>query len=216
MTRKGLKISMRSVNRSAIGALCAAAFAALASAVSADAAGAATLPLSVGIGAFEPASPSSTLESIGIPPGVSVKQQGNVALEFAVEPNLLSGGYRIDAGFLSSHETVSTPGGQQVLGGPTGPIFTPGSETITQVPITLEQDTGVGHLVRLGGGIGYDFVSISGANNGGAGVNRPGSGFVADAYGQIGLGSSAALQLKYYLTQRAALNGFVIGVTTRL
>jgi hypothetical protein len=193
------------------------AFVAAAAAVpSAALAAGANLPLSVGIGAYVPASAGSTLESIGTPPGVSVKQQGNVAIEFAIEPNLLSGGYRIDAGFISSRETVSTPNGQQVLGGPQGPIFTPGSESITQIPVTLEQDAGVGHLVRLGGGLGYDFVNVSGSNNGGAGISRPGSGFVADAFGQIGLGSSSAFEVKYYLTQRAALNGFVIGLTTRL
>jgi hypothetical protein len=195
-------------------ALCAIAVA-VAAPHAARAAGA-SLPLSVGIGAYVPASAGSSLESIATPPGVSVKQQGNIAIEFAVEPNLLSGGYRIDAGFISSRETVSTPNGQPVSLGPMAPIFTPGSESVTQIPITLEQDAGVGHVVRLGGGLGYDFVNVSGSNNGGAGVSRPGSGFVADAFGQIGLGSSAALEVKYYLTQRSALNGFIIGVTTRL
>ena len=206
---------MNIFSRSSCLTLCACAVAAVASPSVALAAGA-TLPLSVGIGAYVPASAGSSLESIGTPPGVSVRQQGNVAIEFAIEPNLLSGGYRIDAGFISSRETVSTPGGQQVIVGPMGPIFTPGSESVTQIPVTLEQDAGVGHLVRLGGGLGYDFVNVSGANNGGAGFNRPNSGFVADAFGQIGLGSSAALEVKYYLTQHSALNGFVIGLTTRL
>ncbi len=199
-----------------VAGLSACAIAAVSILHAALAASSTSLPLSVGIGAYLPASSGSTLESVSLPPGVSVQQQGNIAVEFAIEPNLLSGGYRIDAGYLSSHETVSTPSGQQVLGGPQGPIFTPGSEAVTQIPVTLEQDTGVGHLVRLGGGVGYDFVTVSGSNNGGAGVSRPGSGFVADAFGQIGLGASSALEVKYYLTQRTALNGFVIGVTTRL
>jgi hypothetical protein len=205
---------MNIVSRSLCLTLCAGAVAA--GSPSAALAAGANLPLSVGIGAYVPASAGTPLESVAAPPGVSVKQQGNVAIEFAIEPNLLSGGYRIDAGFISSRETVSTPGGQPVSLGPMAPIFTPGSESITQIPVTLEQDAGVGHLVRLGGGLGYDFVNVSGANYGGAGNSRSGSGFVADAFGQIGLGSSAALEVKYYLTQHSALNGFVIGVTTRL
>jgi len=149
-------------------------------------------------------------------PGVSVNQRGNLAFEFAIEPNLLSGGYRIAAGVLSSTEHVSTPNGQTLIAGPFGPIFTPGDETVTQIPITLEQDTGIGNTTRLGGGFGYDFVNVSGANNGGAGVSRPGNGFVADAFGQLGLGSSSTLEVKYYLNQHAALNGIMIGLTTRI
>lgn len=175
-----------------------------------------SLPLSVGIGAFFPSSSGSSVESVETPPGVSVTQHGNLALEVAIEPNLLSGGYRIAAGVLSSRETVSTPNGQQVVGGPFGPIFTPGDETITQIPITLEQDSGVGKAFRIGGGFGYDFVNISGVNNGGTGVSRPGSGFVVDAFGQIGIGSSGMLEVKYYINQHSALNGFLVGLTTRL
>jgi hypothetical protein len=206
---------MNIFSRSSCLVLCACAVAAVTAPSAARAAGA-NLPLSVGIGAYVPASAGTPIESVGLPPGVSVKQQGNVAIEFAVEPNLLSGGYRIDAGFISSRETVSTPGNQPVSAGPMAPIFTPGSESVTQIPVTLEQDAGVGHLVRLGGGLGYDFVNVSGSNNGGAGIGRSASGFVADAFGQIGLGSSAAFEVKYYLTQHSALNGFVIGLTTRL
>jgi hypothetical protein len=183
---------------------------------SARAAGGGSLPLSVGIGAFFPSSSGSSVESVQTPPGVSVTQHGNLALEVAIEPNLLSGGYRIAAGVLSSSETVSTPNGQQVVGGPFGPIFTPGDETVTQIPITLEQDSGIGKAFRIGGGFGYDFVNISGVNDGGTGVSRPGSGFVVDAFGQIGIGSSGTLEVKYYINQHSALNGFLVGLTTRL
>ena len=182
----------------------------------ARAAGGATLPLSVGIGAFFPTSSGSSIESVQTPPSVSVNQHGNLALEVAIEPNLLSGGYRIAAGVLSSRETVSTPNGQQVVGGPFGPIFTPGDETVTQIPVTLEQDSGIGKTVRIGGGFGYDFVNISGVNNGGTGVTRPGSGFVVDAFGQIAIGSSGTLEVKYYINQHSALNGILVGLTTRL
>jgi hypothetical protein len=175
-----------------------------------------SVPVSIGIGAFLPTSTGSSLESVPKPPSVSVNQHGNLALELAIEPNLLSGGYRIAASVLSSRETVSTPNGQQVVGGPFGPIFTPGDERITQIPITLEQDSGIGKTLRVGGGFGYDFVNISGVNNGGTGVSRPGSGFVVDAFGQIGIGSSATLELKYYINQHSALNGLLVGLTTRL
>ena len=175
-----------------------------------------SLPISIGIGAFLPSSTGSSLESVSTPAGVSVRQHGNLALELAIEPNLLSGGYRIAAGVLSSRETVSTPNNQQVLGGPFGPIFTPGDESITQIPITFEQDSGVGKALRLGGGFGYDFVNVNGVNNGGTGVSRPGSGFVVDAFGQMGIGSSGTLELKYYINQHSALNGLLIGLTTRL
>jgi hypothetical protein len=175
-----------------------------------------TLPLSVGIGAFVPTSSGSSLESVAIPSGVTVTQHGNLALELAIEPNLLSGGYRIAAGVLSSTENVSTFNGQQVVGGPFGPIFTPGGERVTQIPVTFEQDSGIGRTLRFGGGIGYDFVNISGVNNGGTGVSRPGNGFVVDAFGQIGIGSSGTLELKYYINQHPALNGLLIGLTTRL
>src|SRR4029077_13215768 len=104
--------------------------------------------------------------------------------------NLFGGVVPRAAGSLSSRETVSTPNGQQVVGGPFGPIFTPGDETITQIPVTLEQDSGIGKALRIGGGCGYDCVTISGVNDGGTGVSRPGSGFVVDAFGQIGIGSS--------------------------
>lgn len=182
----------------------------------ARAAGGASLPISVGIGAYLPTSSGSAVESVQTPPGVSVTQHGNLALEVAIEPNLLSGGYRIAAGVLSSTETVSTPNNQQVVGGPFGPIFTPGDETVTQIPVTLEQDSGVGKSFRIGGGFGYDFVNISGVNDGGTGVSRPGSGFVVDAFGQLGIGSSGTLEVKYYINQHSALNGFLIGLTTRL
>jgi hypothetical protein len=175
-----------------------------------------SLPISIGIGAFLPSSSGSSIESVPTPAGVSVTQHGNLALELAVEPNLLSGGYRIAAGVLSSRETVSTSTGQQVVGGPFGPIFTPGDESITQIPITLEQDSGIGRSLRVGGGFGYDFVNINGVNNGGTGVSRPNSGFVVDAFGQIGIGSSGTLEVKYYINQHSALNGILIGLTTRL
>ena len=182
----------------------------------ARAAGGASLPLSVGIGAYLPTSSGSSIESVQTPPSVSVTQHGNLALEVAIEPNLLSGGYRIAAGVLSSRETVSTPNGQQVVGGPFGPIFTPGDETVTQIPVTIEQDSGIGKAFRIGGGFGYDFVNISGVNNGGTGVSRPGSGIVVDAFGQIGIGSSGTLEVKYYINQHSALNGILVGLTTRL
>ena len=175
-----------------------------------------SLPLSIGIGAFLPTSSGSSLESVPRPPSVTVNQHGDLALELALEPNLLSGGYRISASVLSSRETVSTSTGQQVVGGPFGPIFTPGDEKVTQIPITIEQDSGLGRTLRIGGGFGYDFVNISGVNNGGTGVSRPGSGFVVDAFGQVGIGSSASLELKYYINQHSALNGLLIGLTTRL
>ena len=175
-----------------------------------------SIPLSVGIGAFLPTSTGSSLESVPTPGSVSVTQHGDIALELAIEPNLLSGGYRIAASVLSSHENASTLNGQQVVGGPFGPIFTPGNERVTQIPITVEQDSGVGRTFRLGGGFGYDFVNISGVNNGGTGVSRPGNGFVVDAFGQLALGSSATLEVKYYINQHSALNGILVGLTTRL
>jgi hypothetical protein len=184
--------------------------------VGARAAGSGSLPISIGIGAFLPSSTGTSIESVPTPAGVSVMQHGDLALELAIEPNLLSGGYRIAAGVLSSRETVSTTTGQQVVGGPFGPIFTPGDESITQIPITLEQDSGLGRAIRLGGGFGYDFVNINGVNNGGTGVSRPNSGFVLDAFGQVGIGASGTLEVKYYINQHSALNGILIGLTTRL
>jgi hypothetical protein len=184
--------------------------------VGAQAAGTGTLPISIGIGAFLPSSSGSSIESVPTPPGVSVMQHGNLALELAIEPNLLSGGYRIAAGVLSSRETVSTSTGKQVVGGPFGPIFTPGDESVTQIPVTIEQDSGLGRTFRLGGGFGYDFVNINGVNNGGTGVSRPNSGFVLDAFGQIGIGASGTLEVKYYINQHSALNGLLVGLTTRL
>jgi hypothetical protein len=204
-----------SLARSAI-RIAAVACALIAASAPLGARAAGSLPISIGIGAFLPSSTGSSLESVSTPAGVSVRQHGNLALELAIEPNLLSGGYRIAAGVLSSRETVSTPNNQQVFGGPFGPIFTPGDESITQIPITFEQDSGLGKAFRLGGGFGYDFVNVNGVNNGGTGVSRPGSGFVVDAFGQIGIGSSGTLELKYYINQHSALNGLLIGLTTRL
>jgi hypothetical protein len=201
---------VRMLSRLAVLGICAVA------AISPLRASAATLPLSIGIGAFLPTSTGSSLESVPTPGSVSVNQHGDLALELAIEPNLLSGGYRIAAGVMSSHETVSTLSGQQVFGGPFGPVFTPGTERITQIPITFEQDSGLGKTFRLGGGFGYDFVSVSGVNNGGTGVSRPGNGFVVDAFGQIAVGSSATLEAKYYINEHSALSGLLIGLTTRL
>ena len=65
-----------------------------------------SIPLSVGIGAFLPTSTGSSLESVPTPGSVSVTQHGDIALELAIEPNLLSGGYRIAASVLSSPETI--------------------------------------------------------------------------------------------------------------
>jgi hypothetical protein len=179
-------------------ALLAAAILAIAWPSSARAAG--SLPLSVGIGDYIPTSPSSNVEGVATFPGTTVRQTGNVSLELSFGQELHPGNYQITAVLLSQRQSV-TP--QLGVG--------PGNETITQIPVMLEDVSNQIGSIRLGGGLGYDFVSYPSSNG-----SRAGSGFVGDTFVQIGVGSGAALEAKYFFGQKAALGGVFVGITTRL
>lgn len=161
-----------------------------------------SLPITLGIGTYVPTSPSSSVEGFAPFPGTTVKQNGNFGLEVSLGPELRPGSYQISTMLLSQRQVVSP-----------GPIFGAGpqNETITQIPITIESTNDQFAAVRFGGGLGYDFVSYPQANGA-----QAGSGIVGDTFLQIGIGSGAALQAKYFFGNRAALGGVFVGVTTRL
>jgi hypothetical protein len=184
-------------------ALLAAAFVLVMFPGSARAAG--RLPFSVGIGDFIPTSPSSSVEGFATFPGTTVRQTGRLSVEFSLGPELHPGNYQITAMLLSQKQSVSTT--FPVLG--SGP--NPGNETITQVPIVLEDASNQFGAFRLGGGLGYDFVSYPGTNGA-----RAGSGIVGDTFVQIGVSSGVALEAKYFFGQQPALGGVFAGITARL
>jgi len=175
--------------------------AALLSAMRAPSRAASTPTIDAALGVFVPTSTSSTVEqNFPIFPGSSVTQSGNVGLEVSMQPHFIFGNYQISGLFLSQHEAVS--------GGIEQPTI---SETITQVPVMIEDASGLIGPVKLGGGLGYDFVSYPGAHGSSAG-----SGVLGDTFVQIGLGSGTALEAKYFFGERSALSGVFAGIAVKL
>jgi hypothetical protein len=86
----------------------------------------------------------------------------------------------------------------------------PGDETITQIPVLIENSSSFGPI-RVGGGIGYDFVSYPQSNGSSAA-----SGVMGETFAQIGFASNTALEAKYLFSPRAALGGVFVGISTRL
>lgn len=183
-----------------------AAAAAIAFAASPGIAVAGGSPFTLGIGTFIPTSPSSSFESLPPVPGTSIRQQGDIGLEIGFGEGVIPGGYRITGMLLSQRQT-----GTYQLFAP-GPVLVSADETLTQVPVMFEGGgTQVGP-VRFGGGIGYDFVSGSKVTGNSTSAN----GLLGDTFVDVGLGSGAALDAKYFFGQRAALSGVYVGIKTRL
>lgn len=160
------------------------------------------LPLTLGLGEYIPVSPSANVEGLATLPGTTVRQSSNVGLELSIGPQLHPGSYQISAMLLTQRQSVTPP-----------PPFGlgPGNENITQIPLMLEDASHELGPVRFGGGLGYDFVSYPSSNG-----SRAGSGIVGDTFIEVGAGSGAALEAKYFFGQRAALSGIFVGITTRL
>ena len=174
-----------------------AAIVAIALPAAAQAAG--TSPFTIGIGKFIPTSPSSSVEGF---PSTGISQRGNVSFELSFGRDLIPGGYQITALLLSQKQT-----GSYIT--PLGPL--PADETVTQVPLMLEGSGTQLGPVRFGGGLGYDFVSAKSF----AGAPRV-SGILGDTFLEVGVGSGAALEAKYFFGQRAALSGVYVGIKTKL
>jgi len=159
------------------------------------------LPLSVGIGGFDITSQSSYVQGTTPLPVLSAHQSGQFGLEFSVGPQLHAGSYQLTAMYLSQQQNLT------LLGPPNGQ-----TTTITQIPVFLEDVSNEFGSVRLGGGLGYDFISYPGSPGGA----QAGNGLVGDTFVQVGVGSSAALEAKYIFGQNAATSGIFIGVNARL
>ncbi len=163
-------------------------------------------PFTLGIGTFIPTSPSSSFESLPPAPGSSVRQRGDIGLEVSFGHGLIPGGYQISAMLLSQHQT----GTYQVFA--PGPVSISADETLTQIPVMFEGGGTQLGPVRFGGGLGYDFVSGSKIT----GTSTSANGLIGDTFVDVGLGSGAALDAKYFFGQRAALSGVYVGIKTRL
>ncbi|MBC5825644.1 MAG: hypothetical protein GIW99_11585 [Candidatus Eremiobacteraeota bacterium] len=186
--------------RSRIALMCGlAAWFFLSSAARADS----PLPVSVGLGAFLPTSKSSAFNG-SLPVGGTVSQSAGFGLFIEVAPPVSLGGYQLGAALLESRQRVSLPPGAFQ------PLGTATSQDITQIPITLEQAGGMGPI-RLGGGLGYDFVSAQRS-----GTNGQANGIVADAFGRFDLSGGAGAEIKVYFGRQAALGGILIGLTKKL
>jgi hypothetical protein len=159
-------------------------------------------PFTLGIGKFISTSPSSSVEGFAPFPGTSVRQRGDIGIDFSFGRDYIPGGYQITAMFISQHQSV-LPAAVNGAG--------PQDMTITQIPIMFESSGTQVSAVRFGGGIGYDFVSYPASNGA-----RAGSGLLGETFVDVGVGSGAALEAKYFFGQRAALSGVYIGVKTRL
>ena len=161
-------------------------------------------PFTLGIGTYIPTSPASSVEGFAPAPGTSVSQHGQLSLEVSFGRDIIPGGYAITAMLLEQKQTATfmTISGQTVQA----------NENFTQVPLMIEGGgTQVGPI-RFGGGLGYDFVSKSKV----PGVTSSPSGIVGDTFLEVGVGSGAALEAKYFFGQRAALSGVYVGIKTRL
>jgi hypothetical protein len=159
------------------------------------------LPINLGLGLQIPTAPQNAVETnYAQGPGGSVQQTGNVAVELTVTPPLV-GNYQFSGLLLTQHETVNG-----------GPFFPSYSEDITQIPVLVEGTTAGFGPVKLGGGLGYDFVSYPNVHGSAAG-----SSVVGDVFGRVALGSSGtALEAKYIFGQRSALTGIFAGVLIKL
>ena len=163
-------------------------------------------PFAVGVGTFIPTSPSSSFENLPPQPGTSIHQHGDIGLEVTFGEGVIPGGYRITAMLLSQRQT----GTYQVFA--PAPIAISANETLTQVPVVFEGGgTQVGP-VHFGGGLGYDFVSGSSVTGNSTSAN----GLIGETFLDVGLGSGAAIDAKYFFGQRAALSGVYVGIKTRL
>jgi hypothetical protein len=165
-------------------------------AVRAPARAAGTLPVTLGLGVFQP---STTTISYPNSPA-TYSQQDGFSAEASLGP-IFETGVQVSVLALSQRDNVSTQ----------FPGFPASSFTITQVPVLIESTGARFGPVRLGGGLGYDFVSYpasSGPSNG--------SGVVGDTFLQVGIGSGAALEGKYLFGGQAGLGGFFVGISTKL
>lgn len=174
------------------------AFAAAAAlcAMHAPASAAGTLPVTLALGVFQP---STTTISYPNSPTVYSQQDGFSA-EASLGP-IFETGVQVSVLALSQRDNVTT----QVPG------FPASSFSITQVPVLIESTGAHFGPVRLGGGLGYDFVNYpqtSGAQGG--------SGVVGDTFLQVGIGSGAALEGKYLFGGQAGEGGFFVGISTKL
>ena len=151
-----------------------------------------SLPLLVGVGGFIPTSTSSTASNPGF--AVQSKQTGNIGLELTLQPHVFSSSFQISALYLSQRETDTF-----------GPFSS--SFSISQYPVMLEESSGVLGPVRVGGGLGYDFVNGAGSSD---------NGIAADTFVQIGLGSGTSIEAKYLFGRASALSGVFAGVSVRI
>ena len=172
----------------------------ISSAAPAHAAG--TSAFTLGIGQFIPLSPSSSVENFAAVPGTSFSQRGDFSIDLSFGRGIIPGGYEITTMLLSQKQTgtFATPFGSLSA-----------NETFTQVPLLIENGGVQFGPLRLGAGLGYDWVSKSSFTNASSA-----NGIVGDTFLEVGVGSGAALEGRYLFGQRAALSGVYLGIKTQL
>jgi hypothetical protein len=167
----------------------------------ASARAAGNLPITLALGVYQPS--TSNIAYPNYP--LAYNQSAGFSAEISFGPVFESGVQLSALALTVQDRSASAP----VVGGFN--CGCPSTFTITQVPVLFETTSAKFGPVRLGGGLGYDFVSYP------SGTGQPkGSGVVGDTFLQIGLGSSAALEGKYIFGQQSGLGGFFVGVSTKL
>jgi len=176
--------------------------AALAVSIAAPARAAGSSAFELGIGQFIPTSPASSVENFATVPGTSFSQHGNFSVDLSFGRGVIPGGYEITTMLLSQKQTgtFATPFGSLSA-----------NETFTQVPLLIENGGTQLGPIRLGAGLGYDWVSRSSFSNASSA-----NGVVGDTFLEVGVGSGAALEARYLFGPRAALSGVYVGIKTHL
>jgi hypothetical protein len=162
----------------------------------ASAMAAGNLPVSLGLGIYQP-----TTTNIAYPNYVCTYQQtSGFSAEVSFGP-IFESGVQLSALALQQKNSASAS-----LPGACASSF-----NVTQIPVIFETTSGRLGPVRLGGGLGYDFAQVP------PGTGSPsGSGVVGDTFIDVGVGSGAALEGKYIFGTQSGLGGFFIGITTKL
>jgi hypothetical protein len=156
-----------------------------------------SLPINVAVGVYQPSTTNISYPNSS----ASYTQSDGLSAEASFGP-IFETGVQVSALLLQQRDNVAT---QAVLPGEPSSNF-----TITQVPLLIESTGAQLGPVRLGGGLGYDFVHPS---TGGGSTN---SGVVGDTFIDVGLGSTAGLEGKYIFGGQAGLGGFFLGVSAKL
>lgn len=158
-----------------------------------------SLPISLGLGIYQP-----TTTNIAYPNyGYAYSQSSGFSAEMSFGPIFESGVQVSALALMTKNSARVVP----IVGG----CSCPSSFTVTQFPVLFETTSAKLGIFRLGGGLGYDFAQVPPATG-----SPSGSGVVGDTFLDVGVGSGANLEGKYIFGSQAGLGGFFIGITTKL